>query len=221
MELECIFSDNHLLVVNKPAGLSTQSDKTAALSLHQLAKDWIKISCNKPGAVFLEPVHRLDRPVSGLVLFARTSKALSRLNAQMREKKIIKTYFAHIEGALPEQQGTLEHFLIHDDHCARIANENDPSSKKAILNYRTLDQNSSESYVEITLVTGRYHQIRAQMAAMGCPIIGDLKYGSKFHFSGEGIALHHGRLECIHPVTKESLSFHTDHMFPSSIQSFL
>lgn len=193
-----IFCDNHLLVVDKPKGIATQPD------LVELAKAWIKKTFKKAGNVFLEPVHRLDKPVSGLVLFARTSKALSRLQKMMRERAIRKTYRAKVEGGLSCVEGTLRHRLIHSDFHAKV----DEKGKGAILHYRVIEVKGSHSLVEIVLETGRYHQIRAQFAAIGHPILGDRKYGSHTPFP-KGIALHHQKIEFIHPVTQMHLTFKT------------
>jgi 23S rRNA pseudouridine1911/1915/1917 synthase len=168
-----------------------------------LAKGWIKKTYDKPGNVFLEPVHRLDKPVSGLVLFARTSKALSRLQAMMRQRQILKIYYAEVEGRPPQDAATLCHYLIHDEFRARVVSSNTPGAKEATLEYR-FDGN----LLEIRLHTGRYHQIRAQLSAIGCPILGDEKYGAKG--KREGIALHHSRMEFIHPITKHPLILKSD-----------
>lgn len=187
-----IYCDNHLLAVEKPAGIPTQPE------LEERAKAWVKKKFEKPGKVFLEPIHRLDKPVSGLVLFARTSKALSRLQALMRERKIKKTYLGLVVGNLTAAEGTLTHNLVHDEFRARVSKE----GKEAILHYRVLTSRGSSHLVEIELETGRYHQIRAQFAAIGCPIVGDKKYGSRQEFSEAGIALQHRKMEFVHPVTQ-------------------
>jgi 23S rRNA pseudouridine1911/1915/1917 synthase len=205
--MQIIFCDNHLLIVSKPAGISTQPHDGPGDNLLDLAKAWLKKQFDKLGKVFLEPIHRLDKPVSGLVLFARTSKALSRLQEMMREHKIEKTYFAWVEGSLPQLKGTLEHFLFHDAHRARVVDPSHPRAKLARLHYLQVDQRKGKSYVEIHLETGRYHQIRAQLAAVGSPVIGDEKYGSTFPWKKEEIALHHGCLKLFHPVTKAALCF--------------
>lgn len=189
-----VYSDNHLLVVEKPAEMATQPDLT------ELAKAWVKKKYNKPGNVYLHPVHRLDKAVSGLVLFARTSKALSRLQEMMRERRIKKTYHALVEGKLSEDQGKLVHHLIHGSFRAEVSKE----GKESILEYRVLKHQQGVSLLEINLITGRYHQIRAQLSAIGHPVLGDEKYGSKRSWP-KGIALHHSELEFEHPVTKESL----------------
>ncbi len=201
--MQVIFCDNHLLIVSKPAGLATQPHPGSDSSLQELAKLWLKKEFSKPGNVFLEPIHRLDKPVSGLVLFARTSKALSRLQEMMRSHQIEKTYQAWIEGTLPTPEGVLEHYLVHDEYRARVS----PDGKLARLHYRTLEQKEEKTLVEVCLETGRYHQIRAQFSAIGCPIIGDTKYGSTQRKKNETIALHSARLKFVHPVTKEVLNF--------------
>lgn len=188
-----IFCDNHLLVLDKPAGIATQPD------FHELAKNYIKEAFNKPGKVFLEPIHRLDKPVGGLVLFARTSKALSRMNEAMREKKLKKIYRARVEGIV-EETGTLKHFLTHGEYRALI----DPNGKEAILHFERLEIFGDNSHVEIELETGRYHQIRAQFSAIGHPILGDQKYGAKKR--QENIALHHYKLQFPHPISKQEIT---------------
>lgn len=200
-----IYSDNHLLVLDKPAGVATQPDFT------DIAKAFVKTQYHKPGDVFLHPIHRLDKPVSGLVLFARTSKALSRLQEQMRERKIEKSYLAWVEGNLPQAEGRLVHFLEHGSFQAYVS----ASGKEAILDYKIVEQKSGLSLVEIRLVTGRYHQIRAQFSAVGCPIVGDEKYGSRRPWStwSTGIALHHARMRLTHPVTKEILTLESSLSF--------
>jgi 23S rRNA pseudouridine1911/1915/1917 synthase len=203
--MEVIFCDNHILIVSKPAGLSTQPHPGSEDNLTDQAKAWIKKEYQKPGNVFLEPVHRLDKPVSGMVLFARTSKALSRLQEMMRQRLISKTYFAWVEGTLENPEGTLEHYLVHDEHKARVANATHPEAKLARLHYKVLKKKEDRCLVEIDLETGRYHQIRAQFAAIKCPVIGDAKYGSSHR--DDRIALHHGLLELHHPVSKEKLRF--------------
>lgn len=203
--LEILFEDNHLIAINKPAGLLTQPTDTVKDSLETQVKTWIKETYHKPGNVFLGTVHRLDKPVSGIVLFAKTSKALSRLNASIRSKDMQKTYCALVEGKLPNPLGTLEHYLRHDEHSASVSNKNDVNAKLARLHYKTVSSSTIESLVEIQLETGRYHQIRAQLAAIGCPIVGDSKYGSRRLLIDHIIALHHLRLEFKHPITGEKV----------------
>lgn len=203
MTLEVIYEDNHLLAVHKPAGLLTQPTETEQDSLELLVKTWLKTTYQKPGQVFAESVHRLDKPVSGIVLFAKTSKALSRLNAAIRSKEMQKTYLALLEKTPPLSEGVLEHFLIHGEHQAFVR----PEGKLARLNYRTLLKAEQGVLVEIMLETGRYHQIRAQFAAVGCPILGDTKYGGRGLYLPNAIALHHFKLQLIHPVQHTELVF--------------
>jgi 23S rRNA pseudouridine1911/1915/1917 synthase len=208
---EILYEDNHLIVVNKPAGLLTQPTDLENDSLEVRVKAWIKKTYNKPGNVFLGVIHRLDKPVSGIVVFAKTSKALSRLNASIREREMVKTYYALVEGSPKKKQGTLEHYLKHDDYFASVCSPDDPSGKLARLHYEALKSSGDATLLKVVLETGRYHQIRCQCAAMGCPIVGDIKYGaSKTAHSGKylpsgAIALHHGNLTLTHPVTKAEL----------------
>jgi 23S rRNA pseudouridine1911/1915/1917 synthase len=201
--MEIVFCDNHVLVVSKLAGISTQPH------LADQAKAWVKKEYKKPGDVFLEPIHRLDKPVSGLVLFARTSKALSRLQEQMRQRQIGKTYVALVEGTLPSSEAVLEHFLVHDDYKARVVTSSHPQAKLARLHYTFVQQRGAFSLVQIHLETGRYHQIRAQFSSVGCPVVGDVKYGSCHSLERERIALHHECVKFEHPVTKELLIFNS------------
>jgi 23S rRNA pseudouridine1911/1915/1917 synthase len=226
MNLEVLYHDNHLLAVNKPAGLLTQPSGTDKDNLEDRSKVWIKEVKGKPGNVFLHAVHRLDQVVSGVVLFACTDKALSRLNADMRAHKFTKIYHAVVSGTPPQSEGSLRHFLIHDDYRAEVAQEGDPDAKECLLNYKILSTAVGRvtspgvkkapgevtrptidglTLLEIQLHTGRYHQIRAQLAAIGCPILGDEKYGSKVKLPGGSIALHHARLTVIHPVSKAEI----------------
>lgn len=199
--MEWIYLDNHLLIAKKPAGLATQPD------LHLALKDKLKAKFHKPGNVFLEPIHRLDKPVQGMVLFARTSKALSRLNQAMREKKINKIYCALVEGNIDKEDGVLEHFLIHDEFKAQVVKQDHPEGKRAVLYYKVLKRMGDRTLVQITLETGRYHQIRAQFAKEKHPIIGDRKYGSKMLWKDEQIALWNTGLQLDHPVTLKPLMF--------------
>jgi len=186
--------DNHLLVLDKPVDIATQPD------LEELGKAWVKKKFNKPGNVFLEPIHRLDKPVAGVVLFARTSKALSRLQEQMREREMEKVYIGWVEGSPKEQQGILKHYLLHGSFRAEIS----PEGKESILEYEVLKKEKDRSLLRIRLQTGRYHQIRAQMSAIGCPILGDAKYGSRRGWE-KGIALYASELAFKHPVSQEEI----------------
>lgn len=188
--------------------MSTQPHDNSKENLLDLAKAWIKAKFNKPGNVFLEPIHRLDQSVSGLVVFARTSKALSRLQEEMRRGSIEKIYHALLDKKPPQLEGTLEHFLKHGNHRAHVVKESDHQAKFACLHYKVMGKRS-DGYIEvkIELKTGRYHQIRAQMAFIGCPIVGDQKYGSRVIYQKEGIALMHKEVAFFHPTTKERLRF--------------
>ncbi len=200
-----LYSDNHLLAINKPAGMLTQPSSTGRDNLETRAKAWIKREKEKLGNVYLHSIHRLDRQVSGVVLFARTSKALSRLNKQMRERRIVKIYHALTSTRPFPTQGMLEHALKHGDHCAEIVGFDDPGAKPARLHYRLLkDLAEGLHLLEIRLETGRYHQIRAQLAAAGCPIEGDQRYGGSGPFA-QGIGLHHREMRVRHPVNQEEL----------------
>lgn len=198
-ELEVLYLDNHLLAVNKPAPLLTQSNKSDAPNLEALSREWVKKRYQKRGNVFLHPIHRLDKSVSGIVLFARTSKALSRLNAQIRDRAVQKIYFAQVEGQLHPHKKTLKHTLIHGSHHAHIS----PLGKEALLSYTIHKSYPFSTLVEIVLHTGRYHQIRAQCAHIGHPIIGDGRYGS-VHNSSQ-IALHHSKMIFTHPTLKKKI----------------
>lgn len=207
-----VFCDNHLLVALKPNALPTQPPPEGGDSLEGFAKEWLKRSYQKPGNVFLHAIHRLDKPVSGLVLFARTSKALSRLNEQQREQSIQRVYAAEVEGALSIKKGKLDHYLIHGEHRAIVAKADEPNAKHARLTYTVFELRERSTVVVVELETGRYHQIRAQFGASGYPIIGDRRYGAK---GGDerAIHLHCMRLAFEHPVTKERCSFHSSAPF--------
>jgi len=204
--IDLIYEDNHLLVLNKPAGILTQPSGTEQCNLEDEAKKWLKAKYAKQGNVFLEAVHRLDKPVSGIVIFGKTSKALSRLNASIRAKDTRKFYHAWVEGSLADE-GVLENYLLHDEHKAKVVTKDHPQAKWARLTYKIIEKNEKGSLVEIELATGRYHQIRVQFSAIRCPIRGDSRYGSKYTFLSEAIALHHVRLIIPHPITKEELIF--------------
>lgn len=212
-ELEILYLDNHLLAVVKPAGIATQEDAHNPFALETIAKERLKEKFLKTGNVFLQPIHRIDKPVEGIVLFARTSKALSRLNAQMREKTIQKTYEALTDGYPPAKEATLEHYLIHEEHYARLATPSHPFAKRSVLHYKVLSKQGGRALLQIDLETGRYHQIRAQLAAIGAPILGDKRYGSSQPFLEDAIALSHVKMEFFHPVTKEKIVL-------SSLRSF-
>lgn len=201
--MKVIYEDNHLLVLDKPFGILTQPSGTGQTSLEGLAKQWLKDKYQKKGNVFLHAVHRLDKPVGGIVVFAKTSKSLSRLNEAMRNKDSVKIYWARIENPLPHSEGILEDYLIHGDFKAQVVDASHPDAKLARLKYRMLGINR----VEIELETGRYHQIRAQLSHAGCPIAGDIRYGSSEKLNQESIALLHKRLIIPHPITLKPIQF--------------
>ena len=206
--MEVVYEDNHIIIVNKQSGEIVQGDKTGDRPLSDTVKDYIKEKYQKPGAVFLGVVHRLDRPVSGLVVFARTSKALTRLNKMFAEGDVHKTYWALVKNAPQETEGTLTHWLVRNEKQNKsyaYATEK-PNSKKAILKYRLIGKSDNYSLLEVQLMTGRHHQIRCQLAAMGCPIKGDLKYGAPRSNPDGSISLLSRRVEFIHPVSKERIT---------------
>lgn len=207
MDLDVVYEDNHLLIVNKRAGDIVQGDKTGDTPLSEYVKDYLRVKYSKPGNVFCGVVHRIDRPVSGLVIFARTSKALERLNRMLREGQIHKTYLALVEGhpALPE--GTLENYLRSDGRLNKtfVCGKNDPDAKLSKLKYRTVATGDRYTLLEVNLLTGRKHQIRAQLSAMGNPIKGDLKYGARRSNRNGGISLQSARIRFVHPVSKQEI----------------
>lgn len=199
------FADNHLLAVNKPAGLLSQDSGTGLRNLEDWSREWVRADKGKSGAVFLNAVHRIDRAVSGIVLFARTSKALSRLNEDIRKRNCRKIYHALVEAKPSKPADQLIHWLTHEHHRAEVGSESSDGAQQAVLSYRVLKKTGDLFLLEINLVTGRYHQIRAQLAAVGCPIAGDEKYGAGKTAGAGGIALHHRRLEITHPTLKTPL----------------
>ena len=201
MSIKILYEDNHLLALDKPAGLLTQPNETISNSLETQAKAFIKGRDQKPGNVFLHAIHRLDSAASGIVLFAKTQKALSRLSANMREHEFHKTYIALVEGRTTPPEGHLVDFLIHGDHTALVVPPSHPGSKRSeliIVSSQPIAPNRWR--LEIHLLTGRYHQIRAQLASRGFPILGDVRYGSKAPFAPNTIALHHSILSFPHPT---------------------
>lgn len=205
--LAILFEDNHIVIVNKKVGDLIQGDKTGDPPLSDLVKEYLKKKYHKPGNVFLGVVHRLDRPTSGIVIFARTSKALERLNKMLREKQIKKTYWAIVKNKPAQLSDTLIHYLKKNpkNNKTTAFAKLTEGSKKAILHYKLIKNLDHYSLLEIDLETGRHHQIRAQLAAIGSPIKGDLKYGFDRSNPHGGIHLHARRIEFTHPVSKETI----------------
>ena len=212
-----LYEDNHIIAVNKTCNEIVQGDKTGDTPLSETVKAYIKEKYHKPGEVFLGVPHRLDRPTSGVVLFARTSKALTRLNEMFKEKSnpqssivqssIQKTYWAIVQGAPKVAEARLENYLVRNEaqNKSYIAKPGVKEAKRAVLTYKTLAQGEHYSLLEIHLETGRHHQIRCQLASIGCPVKGDLKYGAKRSNPDGGICLHARQISFIHPVSKQAL----------------
>jgi 23S rRNA pseudouridine1911/1915/1917 synthase len=205
--LQILHEDNHIIVVNKRVGDIVQGDKTGDKPLSEVVKEYIKEKYNKPGEVFLGVVHRLDRPTTGIVVFARTSKALTRLNELFSNRETKKTYWAVVKNKPPKTEDNLVHFLKRNEknNTSKAHLKEVPESKKASLDYKIIKELNNYFVLEINLHTGRHHQIRAQLSAIGCPIKGDLKYGFDRSNPDGGIHLHARKLVFIHPVTKETL----------------
>lgn len=206
--MKILYEDNHLIAVRKRVGDIVQGDKTGDVPLSDMVKNFLKDKYQKPGNVYLGVVHRLDRPVSGVVLFSKTSKALPRLNKMFSEHKgVKKTYLAIVVNKPAQPQGTLTHWLTRNEkqNTARAYDREVPGSKKAVLDYRLVAQSERYFLLEIELHTGRHHQIRCQLSKIGCPIRGDLKYGAPRSNPDGGISLHAWRLELEHPVSHQNI----------------
>ena len=206
--MEVLYEDNHIIAVNKTCNEIVQGDKTGDTPLSETVKAYIKEKYNKPGDVFLGVTHRLDRPTSGVVLFARTSKALTRLNEMFKShEQIRKTYWAIVQGAPKVPEARLENWLVRNEKLNKsfIYKPNAKEAKQAILSYKTLVKGDHYTLLEVNLETGRHHQIRCQLAAIGCPVKGDLKYGAKRSNPDGGICLHARKIEFIHPVSKQEI----------------
>ncbi len=203
-----LYEDNHIIIVNKRSSDLVQGDGTGDEPLDDIVRAYIREKYNKPGDVFLGVVHRLDRPVSGCVVYARTSKALSRLSELFRTREVRKTYWAIVSERPPAEEGTLSSYLKKNEsqNKSYVYKTEVKGSKLAELSYRVLARSERYYLVEVDLQTGRHHQIRAQLAAAGCPIKGDLKYGSKRSNEGGGISLHSRRVSFVHPVKKEEIT---------------
>lgn len=202
-----LHEDNHIIAINKRVGDIVQGDKTGDQSLSDVVKGYLKEKYNKPGEVFLGVVHRLDRPTTGIVVFAKTSKALTRLNESFKKRETQKTYWAVVKNQPPKETDTLVHFLKRNskNNTSKAHSKEVPDSKKASLTYKIIKKLDNYFVLEIDLHTGRHHQIRAQLQAIGCPIKGDLKYGFDRSNPDGGIHLHAKKLIVNHPVTKEDL----------------
>ena len=202
--MKVVYEDNHIIIVSKESGEIVQGDKTGDQPLSETVKQYLKTKYNKPGNVFLGVVHRLDRPVSGLVTFAKTSKALSRLNEMFRNGDVHKTYWALTRNYPPAESGRLVHWLRRNEQQNKsyASDREVPGSKKAVLDYKVIGRSDNYTLIEVRLLTGRHHQIRCQLAAMGCPIKGDLKYGARRSNPDGSISLLSRKVEFVHPVSK-------------------
>lgn len=211
-KIKVVFEDNHLLVINKEAGVLVQGDATGDKPLVEIGKDYIKEKYEKPGAVFLGVVHRLDRPVSGVVVFARTSKALERMNELFRNKETKKIYWALVKKKPAKDEGNLVHWLVKDEKKNKTTAypKEHPQGARSELNYKIIRQQAGFYLIEVNPITGRPHQIRVQLASMGCPIVGDVKYGFESPNTDASICLHARQLTFIHPVKKEKITIEAE-----------
>ncbi|MDR0573820.1 MAG: RNA pseudouridine synthase [Tannerella sp.] len=203
--MEVLYEDNHLIAVNKNCHEIVQGDKTGDIPLSEKLKTYLKEKYAKPGNVFVGVIHRLDRPVTGVVIFAKTSKALTRMNEMFHNGDVKKTYWAIVKNCPPDREGTLAHWLVRNEkqNKSYAYNNEKPDSKKAILHYRLISHSHNYYLLEIDLQTGRHHQIRCQLAQIGCPIKGDLKYGAERSNPDGGISLHARTIAFVCPVSKE------------------
>lgn len=216
--MKVLYEDNHIIIVNKAPGEIVQGDKTGDPTLSDSVKAYIKETCAKPGEVFLGVVHRLDRPVSGIVVFARTSKALARLNDMFRTGKVQKTYHAIVCAPPTVPEATLTHYLTRNEkqNKAYAHPREVPGSKVAVLDYRLIGHSEHYSLLEVHLHTGRHHQIRCQLAAIGCTIKGDLKYGARRSNPDGSISLHAQRIEFEHPVSHKHIAIEAE--YPDNVK---
>jgi 23S rRNA pseudouridine1911/1915/1917 synthase len=204
---QILFEDNHLIIINKKPSEIVQGDKTGDASMIDTVKLYIKYTYQKPGNVFLGLVHRIDRPVSGAVIFAKTSKSLSRLNEQIKNREVTKTYWAITKKAPPKEEDQITHWLVKDEarNKSRSFKTEQVGTKKAELKYKLISKSKDYNLLEVDLITGRHHQIRVQLSEIGCPIKGDLKYGFARSNKDASISLHARKLSFIHPVKKEKM----------------
>ncbi len=209
MSLVILHSDNHLLAVEKLAGLPIVPDESGDDSLFDLARSWIEVEFDKPGRAFLGVVHRLDRPVSGVVLFARTSKAARRLTDQFRERTVQKSYLGLCQGDLPAESGRVEHWLLkdRDKNRVKVCDGERAGAKLAVTSWRVLGRAAGQTLVELKPETGRSHQLRVAVASLGAPLLGDLKYGATEPLPDKSVALHAAALEVEHPTLRERMTF--------------
>ncbi|MDR2955192.1 MAG: RNA pseudouridine synthase [Prevotella sp.] len=202
-----LYEDNHIIIVNKTVSEIVQGDKTGDKPLSDIVKEYLKEKYNKPGNVFVGVTHRLDRPTSGIVIFAKTSKALSRLNDMFKNKEIKKTYWAIVKNVPEQNEAILKHYLIRNEkqNKSYAYDMEKPNSKLAILHYKMIAHSDKYNLLEIDLETGRHHQIRCQLSKIGCPIKGDLKYGAERSNPDGGISLHARKVSFVHPVSKTEI----------------
>lgn len=206
--MEIVYEDNHIVIVNKAPGEIVQGDKTGDEPLSEKVKRYLKEKYNKPGNVFCGVVHRIDRPVAGLVIFARTSKALARLNEMLRKGEIHKSYLALVEGTPATPEGRLENYIVSDGRMNKsfVTGPNAPDAKRSVLEYSTVAKGERYTLLKVNLITGRKHQIRLQLSNIGHPIKGDLKYGARRSNPGGGISLQAVHIEFEHPVSHQQIS---------------
>lgn len=210
--MKIVYEDNHIIVCQKECGEIVQGDKTGDKPMSEMVKEYLKVKYDKPGNVFCGVVHRIDRPVSGLVIFARTSKALTRLNEMLRKGEIHKRYLAIVEGHPQQEEGEIVSWLKSDGRMNKtfVSDSSDPEAKRCVLRYRTVERGDRYTVLEIELLTGRKHQIRCQLASLGHPIKGDLKYGARRSNPGGGISLQAYKIEFTHPVSKQPISLQVE-----------
>ena len=202
-----LYEDNHLIIVNKASSEIVQGDKTGDKPMSEMVKDYLREKYNKPGNIFCGVTHRLDRPTSGVVIFAKTSKALTRLNKLFKDDEVEKVYWAIVQNRPPKKEDILTHFLIKNERINKSTafDSEKPNTKKAILNYSLIAQSENYFLLRVNLETGRHHQIRVQLSRLGCPIKGDLKYGAKRSNKDGSISLHARSVSFIHPVSQQKI----------------